>query len=390
MISNLSLFIDLFGLCILILTCILSDVPSQILLSSPKKEASSNRSQSVDFIRGLAITGIVFIHVNSYYQYFGPDEKPSAFTLALSNLSRFGVPAFILSSGIFLKFTNWKDYWKPKILSLLVPYFIVSFFAAYVKLQTLPNWSEYLNGVLLGTWCAPYYFVPLLVSFYLIFPFLKRILPESPKSVFILIVTALFLNFLSNHAFRHFEIPLLKTIEPVLPTGFIFFFTFGLLAGKWFKEPNAFLRLSERTKSPRFPYSFRKILFYGILSYLVVVGIAGYLWKFDSSNHLIFYPLAVFLFLFLWAENAQDRKRHKGFVSVFAFVGKNSMGIFLLHPILIHWMHAWNPFHRGFAWPMIWIVGFANVVVPLFIWLFMINAAGLIFRRGDSRAKPKK
>ncbi|MBE8345719.1 acyltransferase, partial [Leptospira interrogans serovar Pomona] len=78
MISNLSLIIDIFGLCILILVCTLSDTPSQILLSSPKKETSGIRSKSVDFIRGLAITGIVFIHVNSYYQYFGPRENASA------------------------------------------------------------------------------------------------------------------------------------------------------------------------------------------------------------------------------------------------------------------------------------------------------------------------
>lgn len=101
MISNLSLLIDTLGLCILVLICITSETPSQILLSFPKKETSNNRSQSVDFIRGLAITGIVFIHVNSYYQYFGPNESASSFTLFLSNLSRFGVPAFIISSGIF-------------------------------------------------------------------------------------------------------------------------------------------------------------------------------------------------------------------------------------------------------------------------------------------------
>lgn len=115
MISNLSLTMDVFGLCILILICILSDIPSQILFSSPKKETSGVRSESVDFIRGLAITGIVFIHVNSYYQYFGPEKNASALTLALSNFFRFGVPTFILSSGIFLKFTNWTDYWRPKI-----------------------------------------------------------------------------------------------------------------------------------------------------------------------------------------------------------------------------------------------------------------------------------
>lgn len=79
----------------------------------------------------------------------------------------------------FLKFTNWTDYWRPKIFSLLIPYLGVSFLAACIKLQTLPSITEYLNGILLGSWCAPYYFVPLLVSFYLMFPFFKRILLKS-------------------------------------------------------------------------------------------------------------------------------------------------------------------------------------------------------------------
>lgn len=186
MISNLSLLIDTLGLCILVLICITSETPSQILLSFPKKETLNNRSQSVDFIRGLAITGIVFIHVNSYYQYFGPNESASSFTLFLSNLSRFGVPAFIISSGIFLKFTNWKDYWKPKLISFLIPYLGISLLASYIKLGTFPKLIEFLKGVLLGTWCAPYYFVPLLVSFYGIFPFLKLFVSnlKSSKAVF--------------------------------------------------------------------------------------------------------------------------------------------------------------------------------------------------------------
>ncbi|EMM79270.1 PF07786 family protein [Leptospira interrogans str. 2006001854] len=225
MISNLSLLIDTLGLCILVLICITSETPSQILLSFPKKETSNNRSQSVDFIRGLAITGIVFIHVNSYYQYFGPNESASSFTLFLSNLSRFGVPAFIISSGIFLKFTNWKDYWKPKLISFLIPYLGISLLASYIKLGTFPKLIEFLKGILLGTWCAPYYFVPLLVSFYGIFPFLKLFVSnlKSSKAVLIFLLIAIVTNFLSNHFFHYVDDPVLKTIEPILPTGFFSF-----------------------------------------------------------------------------------------------------------------------------------------------------------------------
>ncbi|EMS87472.1 acyltransferase family protein [Leptospira noguchii] len=380
MISNLSLLIDTFGLCILVIICITSEIPSQILLSFPKKETSNNRSQSVDFIRGLAITGIVFIHVNSYYQYFGPYESASSFTLFLSNLSRFGVPAFILSSGIFLKFTNWKDYWKPKLISFLIPYLGVSFLASYIKLGTFPELVEFFKGVLLGTWCAPYYFVPLLVLFYGIFYFLNLFVSnlKSSKVVLTFFLIALLINFLSNHFFDYVDNPVLKSIEPILPTGFFFFFIFGMFAGKWFKEPKNFLLLFE--KPGPLPYPFSRILVCGILFYLVVVGIVGYFWKFDSSNHLIFYPIAMFLFLFFWAENSLENNKHKRFISVFAFIGKNSMGIFFLHPILIHLMHALNPFDWG-AWPLIFIVGFLNVIVPLVIWLFFTKTIHWVLQK---------
>ncbi|EMO42307.1 acyltransferase family protein [Leptospira noguchii] len=380
MISNLSLLIDTFGLCILVIICITSEIPSQILLSFPKKETSNNRSQSVDFIRGLAITGIVFIHVNSYYQYFGPYESASSFTLFLSNLSRFGVPAFILSSGIFLKFTNWKDYWKPKLISFLIPYLGVSFLASYIKLGTFPELVEFFKGVLLGTWCAPYYFVPLLVLFYGIFYFLNLFISnlKSSKVVLTFFLIVLLINFLSNHFFDYVDNPVLKSIEPILPTGFFFFFIFGMFAGKWFKEPKNFLLLFE--KPGPLSYSFSRILLCGILFYLVVVGIVGYFWKFDSSNHLIFYPIAMFLFLFFWAENSQENNKHKRFISVFAFIGKNSMGIFFLHPILIHLMHALNPFDWG-AWPLIFIVEFLNVIVPLVTWLFFTKTIHWVLQK---------
>ncbi|XDD52245.1 acyltransferase [Leptospira sp. WS92.C1] len=374
--SFLQLSMDLFGIAILFVIYFLSEKPSQILISAPSKAnlKSGDRSESIDVIRGLAITGIVFIHVNSYYQYFGPDKIASMFTLLISNLSRFGVPAFILSSGIFLKPANFRDYWKPKILSLLVPYFFSSLLAAYIKLGSFPVFGEFISGLLLGTWCAPYYFVPLLFCFYLAFPLLLKIREKYNAKIGILIFLSLtlILNFVSNHIFQHFANATLKNIEPILPTGFLFFFTFGLLAGKWFKEPVSFRNLLEETSSP-LPYSLGRILIFGLILYVTGMIVAGCLWKFDSSNHLIFYPLAMFLFLFLWVEKFHAEKRHKTIIKVFAFLGKNSMGIFLLHPILIHLMHTWNPFEFGTtsSWILIPFIGLINIVIPLSIWFFI-------------------
>ncbi|TGK38390.1 acyltransferase [Leptospira gomenensis] len=386
---NLSLFIDLFGLCIIFFLCIYSKIPFKILCEIPPKSENPGRSSTVDFIRGLAITGIVFIHVNSYYQFFGPTENVSAFTLAISNVSRFSVPAFILSSGIFLKPAPFKDYWKSKILSLIVPYFFVSLFAAYVKLGALPAVAEFLTGFLLGTWCAPYYFVPLLFLFYLIYPALQKIKNrlKSNAGIFTFLGTALLLNFLSNHVFLLISDPLSKTLEPISPTGFIFFFVFGMLTGSWFRNGSGFLSISYES-SPPLPYPFRKLLFLGTVLYLTAVFLAGISWKFDSSNHLLFYPTGMFLLLFLWAESFAKNRRHSKLLSGFAFIGKNSMGIFLLHPLLIHWMHAWNPFEYGavVAWLAVPVVAILNVILPLCVWIGIGKIFELIRLRSTERS----
>ncbi|MBM9578048.1 acyltransferase [Leptospira sp. 201903070] len=371
--SHLQLFMDLFGLILLFAFFIFANRSSQILISSPQKDDSSGgRSESIDFIRGLAITGIVFIHVNSYFQYFGADQSASTATLTLSNLARFSVPAFILSSGIFLKYTNFRDYWKSKILSLILPYFFASLLAAYVKLGTAPDLETFVYGLLLGTWCAPYYFVPLLFSFYLVFPLFSKIQTKlgSNNAVFSILFSSLIVNLTSNHIFSFFAEGPVRTIEPILFTGFLFFFTFGMLAGKWFRQPKSFLTLSEEKCSP-LPYSLKTILWVGIFVYLFGLFMAGFFWKFDSSNHLLFYPLGMFLALFFWAEKAQSQRRHKTLIRVFSFLGKNSMGIFLLHPILIHLMHARSPFEWGntFSWFWIPITALVNVLLPLCVWL---------------------
>lgn len=389
--SHLQLFMDLFGLILLFAFFFFSDRASRILFSSPRKdETGGGRSESIDFIRGLAITGIVFIHVNSYFQYFGPNESASIATLALSNLARFSVPAFILSSGIFLKYTNFRDYWKSKILSLILPYFFVSLLAAYVKLGTFPGLESFVYGLLLGTWCAPYYFVPLLFSFYLIFPLFSKIQTKlnTNKTILSAFLLALLVNLVSNHVFFLFPEGIIRTIEPILFTGFVFFFTFGMLAGKWFKQPESFLNLSGEKSSP-LPYSLKTILCIGISIYLTVLLIAGFLWKFDSSNHLLFYPLGMFLVLFFWAQRAQGEKRHKILIHGFAFIGKNSMGIFLLHPILIHLMHAINPFHWGivFSWVLIPVTAAINVLLPLLSWLTVNKVLELTIKTFSKKDK---
>ncbi|EMG24018.1 hypothetical protein LEP1GSC150_0971 [Leptospira interrogans serovar Copenhageni str. LT2050] len=139
--------------------------------------------------------------------------------------------------------------------------------ASYIKLGTFPKLIEFLKGVLLGTWCAPYYFVPLLVSFYGIFPFLKLFVSnlKSSKAVLIFLLTALVTNFLSNHFFHYVDDPVLKTIEPILPTGFFSFSSLLCLPKSGLKNLEIFYYFS---KSP-VPYPTLLVKFFFVEYYSI-------------------------------------------------------------------------------------------------------------------------
>ncbi|MCC5813454.1 MAG: hypothetical protein JJT78_01750, partial [Leptospira sp.] len=80
------------------------------------------------------------------------------------------------------------------------------------------------------------------------------------------------------------------------------------------------------------------------------------------SNHTIIYPtLALFgLYAIKWSKFPGD---------VLALIGKNSMGIFLLHPFVIHFMHSFDPYILGGSWLSIPTTLLLNISIPLFVWI---------------------
>lgn len=325
---------------------------------------SKERSYSVDFVKGLAMTGIVIIHVDSYFHFFHPHDG-SIWTRVLANLSRFSVPVFIISAGMFI---SWKDegknYWQSKITGILVPYLILSVVGYFLKYPKTDGWMLDLSARLFwGKVFQPYYFVPLLFGFYILFALvLRRFSLSNPRTAGVLLGGSLLLNFFSNH-FLSKKTDLLLKLENISFTNFIFFFCLGLLAKRTLTDKKRIQAVFRSQASRVFPLFFL-ILYTGYIVYQT------FRWEHEISNHLLFYPMIGALMLYRLGFHLEEKESFlpKFIFRIFAYIGKNSLGVFLIHPILIHLMHSFDPHDMKGAFIGWWSAFLLNLAVPLFIW----------------------
>lgn len=133
----------------------------------------------MDVIRGLAILAVIAIHVSAMVLYRStPYSKVYNITLILNQLSRFSVPAFILISGIGLTISYRENQSYSKFIVRrflkIVPQYII-WCILYILLIT-KNFNIYdaINDMVYGKVFYHFYFVPLIVEFYLIFPFIYK------------------------------------------------------------------------------------------------------------------------------------------------------------------------------------------------------------------------
>jgi len=111
---------------------------------------------------------------------------------AINQLAMFSVPAFLFMSGLFITFAvrgsspvlSWKVI-RARLVFLLWPFLIWSIlvFAVDGLLGTFHSPTEYLVKLVTGNATGAYFFVPLLVQFYLLSPFLVRWAKARPRSL---------------------------------------------------------------------------------------------------------------------------------------------------------------------------------------------------------------
>ena len=132
------------------------------------------RYMELDILRGLAIVGVLLIHITASLV-----SSESGFSLFINQASRFAVPAFVFLSGLGLTIAKKLDkgylpFLKNQISKLLILYVGWSFVYYIISADTF-NLSEFFGNLLIGSNHYHLYYVPLIISLYLLYPVLLKI-----------------------------------------------------------------------------------------------------------------------------------------------------------------------------------------------------------------------
>lgn len=134
---------------------------------------------AIDGMRIVAILAVVCIHSTSrILETSSLNIQDSIFAFFLNQISRFAVPLFFMISGFVLEVNypfhqSYTKYLKKRLSRILLPYLfwsIIYYFFVY-KEHTISLFQALLNG------SASYqlYFIPTLLIFYILFPFVHKL-----------------------------------------------------------------------------------------------------------------------------------------------------------------------------------------------------------------------
>ncbi|MFP6626411.1 MAG: acyltransferase, partial [Deltaproteobacteria bacterium] len=152
----------------------------------------SRRVAELDVLRGLAITAVVGLHVTWAYLIQAPLDRPEGKAVAVLHLlTGFGVPLFLILSGtgLALRYSQamkWRDYrgfLYRRALRLLPAYVTWSLVvAAHTDPALLWPPSRLVSLLLTGSAGPQFYFIPLLCSFYILWPLLRPLAVAAAAS----------------------------------------------------------------------------------------------------------------------------------------------------------------------------------------------------------------
>ncbi|MBR2289899.1 MAG: acyltransferase family protein [Clostridia bacterium] len=159
------------------------------------------RENNYDLLRILSMLGVILIHISATYlnnaaKVFAAGVASNNYTLVLSIfncIGRFGVPCFLMLSGVFLlnneKNKDFKYFYKNAFNKILLPTFIFTIFYVLYQLPgcfigedkaILPLIKKVITG-------EPFYhmwYMYMLVGVYLLVPFIIRIKDEIGEKDF--------------------------------------------------------------------------------------------------------------------------------------------------------------------------------------------------------------
>lgn len=295
------------------------------------KKISSKRILQMDVIRGAAIIAVVLIHVSSIViSGSNPNSRTYSLSMIINQVSRFSVPAFILISGMGLTISYKKDYGYFKFIghrfNKILPSYVL-WCLIYIYFTNKNFQADVLaNNIIYGKVFYHFYYIPLIVQFYIVYPFIYRFIGK--KCGVLITFLIMFGMIISTHYFV-LSNKFLWFFDKKNLLDWIFYFSVGAFIGENLEK---FLNVINRYKAWIFTILFISTCgmiyeaFYGIK----VIKDLDYATTFMRPT-VVVYSIFIILCMFTipWKEGI--------LISSIKYVSKNSYFIYLSHAIILYY-----------------------------------------------------
>lgn len=292
----------------LIAVIILLNIFLYLAKSFPKRSQDLHhvRIQFFDVLKGIAIITIIAIHAT--------DFVPK--TQFLKDILWFAIPLFIIESGYLLavrhdKKINLKEYFMHILTRVVLIYLFFVIIIGVVKNDSF-SIKELALDAFLGRTNNNFYFIPIILQLYVLFPILKH-LKEKYATHLSLTFVLVFSFFFQVLDFYLQQPEWNSNLYSLAFFGrFLYFFSVGMILAKFNIEKVTIAKLAP---------------FFGL--YLVgTISLSLYAKKLYLLN---IYPIAIFLLLLIFHNYIASRKKHTSKFNILADIGKHSLVMYLIH-----------------------------------------------------------
>jgi len=304
----------------------------------------NKRLQEFDALRVAAALAVIAIHVTAGYI----DKSSPAYLW--NHAVRFAVPLFIVISGFLLYHTDHNapvssplTFYRKRLDRILWPFIIWSIVYCLFNAYLL-RWSDPLlflitlgKSLLWGTAYYHLYFLPIILQFYLLYPWLRRWLMKNPRQLFIacLLLTLAFQCLLYLYLLHIIPLPYRYNLLYVraFPV-WLFYFVLGMVAayyssdrGRFSVTPHLFSGVTENRPLSPLPMAIIWLISLGIMILdSKMTNIQGSIVRpsvmlYTSCSYFFFYTLAIRL-----------RQKDRPWLT---WLSAQSFLLYLMHPLLL-------------------------------------------------------
>ncbi len=305
-----------------------------------------NWFEEINYLRAIAIIGVLIIHTTDDTAAVRNLTGLTFSLMYIEELFGFSVPMFIFVSG-FVLYNKYKselsvkDFYKKRIMSILIPYIIFSVIYCIVKKQLglFPTFT--LNSVISSIFnfnaSGQFWYIQLILTFYIFYPAIIAYYEVTKDRFGNHILTALFSSILIMYLLGSF----IPSFEFALnnPFKYLVYFLFGIYTNDNYDK---ICRRLERI-------SIKKIILLGALiaslPFISMFFVVDFRCGTQFSNSIPYYYQLIliiqiysymhiyFLFVFVINIQAQIRNIEK--------IGEYSYGIFLVHAFYHDFLHIY-------------------------------------------------